>query len=109
MTKHHIVNHILVMNASLIVHGPTSINEFKAALSCKHAHSRLDLFSLLEPPHLEEFHLDLSVPSSWVPQKLLNDTIQGHLDVSVLDLPPCAGEVPVNGFEPAHIIMRVRD
>jgi hypothetical protein len=67
LAEHHVVNHVLIVSASLIMHGPTSIDEFEASLLGKHTYGRLDLFGLLDPPHLEELHLDLCIPTVGVP------------------------------------------
>ena len=109
LTKHHVVDHILVVNASFVVHGPASINELQTALLSEHADSRLDVFCLLEPPHLEELHLNLCVSAVGISKELLYNCVESHLNISILDLSSCTSEVSINGLKPADIIVRVRD
>ena len=66
MSDVHIVNHVFVVRAGLIVHAPASIYELQTPLLYEHADLILDILRLSFPPHAEELHFDLSEPPVWI-------------------------------------------
>lgn len=109
MTRHHIINHILIVRACLVVHGPSRVDELELTVLCEVAHLSLGIFVLLLPPHLEELHLNLGVLAVRVFNQLGDCGVQSHLHVGVLDVWAAPGEIPVHGFFPAEVVMGVRD
>ncbi len=59
VSKVHVIDDILIMSASFIVHAPTSIHKFKASLLNEHANFVFHVIGLILPPHTEEFHFDI--------------------------------------------------
>ena len=59
MTNLHVIDHVIVMGAGLIVHRPTCIQELETAFSNETTDLLLKLFGLVSPPHREEFHLNV--------------------------------------------------
>ena len=109
MPRHHIINHILIVSARLIVHGPAGIYELELAVLREVAHLPLGVLVLLLPPHLKELHLHLRI----LPLRVLNQLgyrcVQGHFHVRILDVRSAPREVPVHGFLPPEVVVGVRD
>jgi len=76
VTELHVGDHVLVMGASFVVHGPTSINNFETALRYECAHILLHSVSLFIPPHGEELHLNVGELLDWVEKKMFNHGIE---------------------------------
>ena len=60
VADHHVVDHVLIMSARLIVHTPTRIHELESPLLYQLTYLVLECTSLVLPPHAEELHLDIS-------------------------------------------------
>jgi len=56
---HHVVNHILVVRAGLVMHAPPAIHDFQAPLLNQLPYLIFHVISLLLPPHAKEFHLNV--------------------------------------------------
>jgi len=109
MPRHHIINHILIVRACLVVHGPSRVDELELTVLCEVAHLSLGVVVLLLPPHLEELHLNLGVLAVRVFNQLGDCGVQGHLNVGVLDVWAAPREIPVHSFFPAEVVVGVRD
>lgn len=107
MADHHVIHHIVVVSASLIVHGPAGIDELETALFDELTNVVLLLLSLLFPPHREELHLDLSEALVFVSHELDHVRIDNVSNVSDLDILRRTGKVFINSFEPADIVVTV--
>lgn len=68
VTDHHVVDHIVVNRACLIMHGPSSIDELELPVLYKLSYLILFLVVLKIPPHGKELHLDFGELSLWVVQ-----------------------------------------
>ena len=109
MADHHVVHHVIVMCAGLIMHRPARVHKLKAAFFDKLAHFSLLVFGLLVPPHGEELHLDLGEPLFGVILELNHVCADNVLNIGDLDILSRTCEVFVYGFEPADIVVGVRD
>ena len=74
VTDLHVVDHIIICWASLIMHGPPSINNFKLPIGDEFVNPFFHWVILVIPPHSEEFHLNLWEFSVWVVLKSPHDT-----------------------------------
>ena len=75
MTGHHVVDHILVVRASFVVHRPSGVNELELAVLGEVSYLALGIVVLFGPPHLEELHLNLSILAIRILQQLCNSRI----------------------------------
>jgi len=75
MTGHHVVDHILVVRASFVVHRPSSVNELELTILGEVPDLALCIVVLFSPPHLEELHLNLSILAIRILQQLCNGRI----------------------------------
>lgn len=104
---HHIVDHVLEVWASLVVHAPTSIDELETTFLDKLFHISFSFVSLFVIPHGEEFHFNVSEFTMWVLNEFRNNGAQDHVDLSNLVTLICSCVILVNSFEPSDIIVRV--
>ena len=109
MAKHHVVHDVVVMGACLIMHGPSSVHKLQSVLIDKHAHLGLQFSGLPLPPHGEELHLYIGEGEVRIVQQLLDDRVQDVLDIGECYVVPGTSVVFVYGFEPANIIVGVRN
>ena len=98
MPNDHVINHIFVMSARLVMHGPASIYELETALLCESPHRLLGLQILSLPPHAEELHLNLSVSAGGISEELHDGRVNSHLDIRVLDIRAGALEISIHGL-----------
>ena len=82
MTHHHVVEHVLVVSASFIMHAPASIHELKATLLDELPYLGLFLLGLIFPPHAEELHLDVSEALGRIFDEFTNESIDDKLNLS---------------------------
>ena len=82
MTHHHVVEHVLVVSASFIMHAPASIHELKATLIDELPYLGLFLLGLIFPPHAEELHLDVSEALGRIFDEFTNESIDDKLNLS---------------------------
>ena len=82
MTHHHVVEHVLVVSASFIMHAPASIHELKATLLDELPNLGLFLLGLIFPPHAEELHLDVSEALGRIFDEFTNESIDDKLNLS---------------------------
>ena len=109
MSKHHVVNHVLVVSARLIMHAPPAIHYLKTSLLYQLLYLVLHLVGLLPPPHAEELHLDVCELLLGVHQQLVDYRVDNQLDAGLCHVLVRPREVLVDGLEPADIIVRVGD
>ena len=69
----------------------------------------MHLVILLEPPLPEEGRLHVNKPPARVVQQCIHHRVQNVLDSRPLNVTPRAIVVLVDGLEPAHVIMRMRN
>ena len=105
----HIVHHVVVMGAGLVMHGPAGVDELKSAFFHKLARLILAFLSLMVPPHGEKLDLDLGEALLRVGNQLLNVGVNDVLYIRGLDVLFRAREVLIRRFEPADIVVTVRD
>ena len=83
--NHHVVDHIRVVNASLIMHAPAGIQHLKSARPNQLPDSVLELVVLLIPPHGEELHLNVRKALFFVEEQLTDNTIEDEFYLDSLD------------------------
>ena len=109
MARHHVIHHVIVVSAGLIMHRPARVHKLEAAFFDKLAHFSLLVFGLLVPPHGEELHLDLGEPLFGVILELNHVCADNVLNIGDLDILSRACEVFVDSFEPADIVVAMGD
>ena len=97
------------MSTSLVLHGPSGVDEDKSLLSDKLPDLLLLLRSLSVPPHGEELHLDQSEHLSGVGDQGLYDRRNDLANVGDGIGLVTTTVVFIDGFEPADIVVGVRD
>ena len=97
------------MSASLIVHRPTCIHEHKLLVLDKLTDSLFFLLCLSIPPHRKELHLNLGELFTGICDQLLDDSRNDWVDWGDSDVLSGPREVLVHCFQPAYVVMRVRD
>lgn len=107
VTHLHVVDHIFVVWASLIVHGPASIKDFETTSLNKHADILLHLIILIAPPHLEEFHLDVGETLILILHELWDNLIKDKHNLDALFVLLNARKVLIDSFKPANIVVSV--
>ena len=105
MSNHHVLNHILVDWAGLVMHRPPSIDQLKLAILHQLLDSILLRLTLLVIPHTEELHLDLSKLSIRMIPKRVNDGAQLVSHTSPLDASCLAIVVLLYCLQPADVVM----
>lgn len=105
VAHHHVVYHIFVDWAGLVMHRPTSVNEFKLATSDKSASLFLHVFVLLIPPHFEELHLHFRELSARVLKQRVDyrgkfDSHHGSLNILLITI-----EVLIDRLQPSDIVV----
>lgn len=108
VTNHHVVDHVVVCRTSLIMHGPTSVDQLKLTIFDECFDSVLHGVILIVPPHFEELHLDLREFSLWVVNERPHDIGELDLDVGPLSISIGSIEVLFDGLQPPNVIMGVR-
>ena len=83
--NHHVVDHIRVVNASLIMHAPAGIQHLKSARPNQLTDGVLELVVLLIPPHGEELHLNVRKALFFVEEQLTDNTIEDEFYLDSLD------------------------
>ena len=109
VADHHVVDHVLIMSARLIVHTPTRIHELESPLLYQLTYLVLECTSLVLPPHAEELHLDISESLVGISEQLIDHCVYDHVHVCLGYVLIRACVVLVYSLEPTHIIMSVRD
>jgi hypothetical protein len=109
MSKHHVVNHVLVVSARLIMHAPPTVHYLKTSLLNQLPYLVLHAIALLPPPHAEELHLYVCELLLGIHHQLFDYRVDYQLDAGLCHVLVGPREVLVDGFEPADIIMRVGD
>ena len=71
MSFHHIIDHVLEVRTSFIMHAPAGINKFQSTFLDKHLYFIFELLRLFLIPHAEELHLNVSELALWIFQELL--------------------------------------
>ena len=112
MSYQDIIDHFCIRGACLIVHAPSTIDEFKLLVG----YQCLDLVSfslaLFFPPHGEVFHFRLSELPLGVIQQGVDDS--GYYEIhsskstsGVLVLEFV--KVAINGLQPSHVVVGMRN
>lgn len=110
MPQHHVVDHVLVVCACLIMHAPASIDELQPALSHELPHLLLPhVIPLLPPPHAEELHLNVCEPLVRIIKQLIHDSLYDTVHIGLRNILVAAGVVLIYSLEPPYIIVCVRD
>ena len=109
MSKHHVVNHVLVVSARLIMHAPPAVHYLQTPLLNQLPYLVLHIVALLPPPHAEELHLHVCELFVRIHHQLIDYRVDNQLDASLCHVLVGPSEVLVDSFEPAHIVMRVGD
>ena len=98
VTDEHVVYHVIVSWASLVMHRPSTIYEFKLATFYESFNSVLHIVILVIPPHVEELHLNLGEFSIRVVNERPYNVSELNLDISPLNVPLRAIEVLIYGL-----------
>ena len=85
VSDHHVVDHVRVVNASLVVHAPAGIQHLKSARPNQLTDGVLELVVLLIPPHGEELHLNVRKALFFVEEQLTDNTIEDEFYLDSLD------------------------
>ena len=109
MTFHHVVHYVFVVGASLIVCWPSSIDDFKSALSDKFLDLILDFLRLSGIPHGKIFHLSISKLGMWILIHLLNNRVKDNIHSSMLLILTSPRVILLNSLKPTYIVMGVRN
>ena len=107
MSDDVIVDHVLVSWASLIVHGPSSVDKLELTVGNELLDESLHVIILVFPPHLEEFHLNFGELSFGVVPEAVHNGCEFDTYVGILSLLFAAIVVLINGLEPSNVIMRM--
>lgn len=86
MANEHIIDHIIVGWASLIMHRPSCIDQLKLPIFNELLDMVLHGIVLVIPPHLEELHLDLGEFSLRVVNEGPHDIGELNLNVGPLSI-----------------------
>ena len=86
MADEHIVHHVVVVRAGLVMHGPAGIDELKTTLFDKLACLFLAMLVLVVPPQREELDLDLSETFLLVSNQLFDISVDDVLNTCFLDI-----------------------
>ena len=109
MSKHHVVNHVLIVSARLIMHAPPAVYYLQTSLLNQLPYLVLHIVALLPPPHAEELHLHVCELFLRIHHQLIDYRVDNQLDAGLCHVLVGSSEVLVDSFEPAHIVMRVGD
>ena len=90
------------------MHAPSSIHYLKTALLNKLAYLIFHVIGLLPPPHAEELHFNVGELLIRISDQFIYHSVYNKLNAGLRDILIRPSEVLIHGFEPAHIIMRVR-
>jgi len=104
---HHIVDHVLEVWASLVVHAPACIHELETAFLDKLPHISFGLLILFIIPHGEEFHFNVSKFTVRILNQFWDNRTQDHVDLSNLVCLIRSCVILVNSFEPSNVVVRV--
>lgn len=107
MANHVIIDHVLILWAGLIMHGPACASHLKLPRTDKLSYFVFLRLTLLCPPHVEEFHLNLNEASLRVLQQGLYHRFDGLPNSCPLDVFGCPFKVLVHRLQPSDIIVRV--
>jgi len=86
MSHLHVVDHVFVVGACLIVHRPASIQNFKTALADEVSNVLLHSIGLVSPPHLKEFHFDVRETLLVIGNELWHNLIKDKHNLNTLDV-----------------------
>ena len=109
MPNHHVVHHIIIVSACLIVHWPTCIDEFETVLFNKLSNLILQLRRLSVEPHRKEFHLDIGKPFVFIFEQLINHIIEDLLDFGYCNTLFHPWIIFIWSFEPTDVVMGMCD
>ena len=103
----HLLYGRVIGHRRLVVHAPAAIDELEPALVDEPPDDGLHLVALLEPPLLEEGHLDVDESLLPIHQQLRNHRVEDVLDAGVTEALLRPVKVLVHRLEPADIVMGV--
>ena len=107
VTDLHVVDHVIVMGAGLVVHRPASVHELEAVILDELFDIVLSLLCLTRIPHGEELHFNLSEHLGLVEDELVYDSVQDVPDVGNSVLLIEATVVLIDGLQPTDIVVGV--
>jgi hypothetical protein len=94
----HVVDHVLVVGASFIMHRPASVKNLETALADKVSDVLLHCLSLVSPPHLEEFHLNIRESLLVIFNEHRHNLIKDEHHLDTLDIIFHARVILINSF-----------
>jgi len=94
----HVVDHVLVVGASFIVHRPASVKNLETALADEVSDVLLHSLSLVSPPHLEEFHLNVRESLLVIFNEHWYNLIEDKHNFNTLDIIIHARKILINSF-----------
>ena len=94
----HVVDHVLVVGASFIVHRPASVKNLETALADEVSDVLLHSLSLVSPPHLKEFHLNIRESLLVIFNEHWYNLIEDKHHLNTLDIIIHARKILINSF-----------
>jgi len=98
MTDHHIGNHVFISWASFIMHGPTTVDQLKLAISNQPFNLFFLSIRLQIPPHGKEFHFNFRKLLLWIIKQRINNRAKLNSDKSILYILPASIKVLIYSF-----------
>ena len=108
VTNHHVLDHILVDWASLIMHRPAGIDNLKLPILDEFVNISPSLLTLLIPPHFEELHFNLRELSFWVILEGIHNGCDLNVDICQLDILASPFKILFECLEPSNIVVGMR-
>jgi hypothetical protein len=107
VTDLHVVDHVFIVGASFVVHGPASVEQLQTTLSDKLADVGFHLFSLVSPPDGKELHFNVGESLLRVLDQAFHSLVNNVLNTITDNIVVSTRVVLVNGLQPADIVVSV--